>query len=61
MRGRFVMIDPLLVVGLILLGMAFGAALTMLYYRSGLARIVDEHIDTKMREAEYLEFGGTRT
>lgn len=45
-------IDPLLLFGLIMLGMALGALLMKLHYRSAIARIVREQVDAELGRSD---------
>jgi hypothetical protein len=44
-RGGVVNIDPLLLLGLLMLGMALGALLMRIRFKSEVARIVSEQLD----------------
>lgn len=45
-------IDPLLLIGLIMSGMALGALLMKLHYKSAIARIVKELVDSELRTSD---------
>ncbi len=45
-------VDPLLLLGMLTLGMVLGALLTMIRYKRALARIVGEEIDKQRKRSE---------
>jgi hypothetical protein len=47
-----VKIDPLMLLGLITLGMTLGALLLMIRYKSALAKIVSEQINKEQKQSD---------